>query len=442
MSPEEMAKIINRKQTINQMETPKETLTGIRAIEKKISKRSDGPRKINVQETLNAEETVGGYYSIQSRRKRNESIKKSLGKFGESIQGALFTVVNALTGTAQVSADATRTIVSTMAQGGRWIWDTLPESTKIDYIRAANIIFGTADIPMAIGLANTHAGVTLYEQDRVNPQQALLALPGYDPGNVAISMADFLTKAFIPNMKQVAQIIASTSADSIRAIQGSVESVAAATHSIATSVVETAHQSLSSIGTVYGKSLNATQSAADYGYSSFPFAMTDTAIQQAMEDKYNAGERSMVDKFAENLVSWTQGPHLRGTASDRMANISVGQGSSITKPFVYTPMQSWYGTMATGPLGPSVFSYNGHDVNFNTDVFYASQGTQSMLLPLGDVGYDFSRYAAGLTKPTSYKTPDNRRDLRPTDISSKKNIFPGADRVGMVPAFRNYTTRM
>jgi hypothetical protein len=58
--------------------------------------------------------------------------------------------------------------------------------------------------------------------------------------------------------------------------------------------------------------------------------------------------------------------------------------------------------MATGPLGPSVFSYNGHDVNFNTDVFYASQGTQSMLLPLGDVGYDFSRYAAGLPKPSSY----------------------------------------
>lgn len=126
-----------------------------------------------------------------------------------------------------------------------------------------------------------------------------------------------------------------------------------------------------------------------------------------------------------------RGPHLRGSASDRMANISVGQGSSITKPFVYTPMQSWYGTMATGPLGPSVFSYNGHDVNFNTDVFYASQGTQSMLLPLGDVGYDFSRYAAGLPKPTSYKAPDNRRDLRPTNISSKKNIFPGAGNTRM-----------
>jgi hypothetical protein len=380
------------------------------------------------QETLDLIDKALAKYDNDSKidkafEKYNEGIQKSIDEFSTNIGNGISQLIR--TG----FEGGVNGVVKNMAKAGRDIWETESYAKKNEYIIKAKEMFGSTNIETAIGLMNADAVVYAYNQAKLNPQQAIVSVSTFDPNKQGLY--EFIKNVFEPHATQLIRVIASTAADSIRAIQGSVESVAAATHSLATSVVETAHQSLSSNNLAYGKSLNATQSSADYGYASFPFAMTDTAIQQAMEDKYNAGERSMVDKFAENLVSWSQGPHLRGTASDRMANISVGQGSSITKPFVYTPMQSWYGTMATGPLGPSVFSYNGHDVNFNTDVFYASQGTQSMLLPLGDVGYDFSRYAAGLPKPTSYKTPDNRRDLRPTDISSKKNIFPGAGNTRM-----------
>jgi hypothetical protein len=72
------------------------------------------------------------------------------------------------------------------------------------------------------------------------------------------------------------------------------------------------------------------------------------------------------------------------------------------KPFEYTPLQSWFGTLAFGPLGPSVFSHNGHNVNFNTDVFYASQGTQSMLVPLNEMPYHFGN---SLTSHSLGETP-------------------------------------
>ena len=326
--------------------------------------------------------------------KYNEGTQKSIDEFSTNIGNGISQLIRS------GFEGGENGVVKNMAKAGRDIWETESYAKKNEYMIKAKEMFGSSNIETAIGLMNADAVVYAYNQAKLNPQQALVGVSTFDPNKQGLF--EFIKNVYEPHATQLIRVIASTAADSIRAIQGSVESVAAATHSLATSVSETAHQSLNSIAPHFSRSLNATQTEDDFGHASFPFAMTDTAIQQAMEDKYNAGERSIVDKFAENLVSWTQGPHLRGTASDRMANISVGQGSSITKPFVYTPMQSWYGTMATGPLGPSVFSYNGHDVNFNTDVFYASQGTQSMLLPLGDVGYDFSRYAAGLPKPSSY----------------------------------------
>jgi hypothetical protein len=48
---------------------------------------------------------------------------------------------------------------------------------------------------------------------------------------------------------------------------------------------------------------------------------------------------------------------------------------------VCVDLRKLYGTTSSGPLGPSVFSYNGHDVNFNTEVYYANQN-KCLMIPL------------------------------------------------------------
>jgi hypothetical protein len=44
-------------------------------------------------------------------------------------------------------------------------------------------------------------------------------------------------------------------------------------------------------------------------------------------------------------------------------------------------LKKTYGTMAMGPAGPSVFSYNMHEVNFQTELHLANQ-VRSLMLPL------------------------------------------------------------
>ena len=44
-------------------------------------------------------------------------------------------------------------------------------------------------------------------------------------------------------------------------------------------------------------------------------------------------------------------------------------------------LRKLYGTMAMGPAGPNVFSYNMHEVNFATELHLANQN-RSLMLPL------------------------------------------------------------